>query len=184
MATVDNSAENPQQHRVGKVWDRAAITSRALRILFVIAAVIISANVVAGNPMVLFANATASLVGPWEPESLKGDEIALLRKARTETALSGPEVEALTEQFQTWAAEVDARAHVQLPAQRAKDIRASVAKKTKLAQVSGHNRLGHQARAMVRRTKHARRHVRHGQYVLADDWWFARWSERQFGGLY
>jgi hypothetical protein len=183
MATIDIFAEETQQKGIGKVWDGAATMSRVLKVLFVIAAVIVLANVVLENPVVLFANATATLVGPWAPQSLTGDEIALLRKAKTETALSEPEVEALAKQFQAWASEVDARAKVQLPAQPAKDLRASVVKKTKLAQVHRHNRLEHEARAAVRRTKHGRRHMRHEQYVLADDW-FARWSERHFGRLY
>jgi hypothetical protein len=187
MATIDISAEEPQQQGTGKVWDRAATTSRALKILIVIAAAIVFANVVVGNPVVLFANATASLVGPWAPQSLTGDEIALFRKAtyQAETVPSGPDIEALAKQFQAWAAEVDARAQVKLPGQPAKDLRASVVQKTKSVQVQRHNRPEHKARPAVRRTKHARRQMRREQYALVHDWFApARWRDRHFGWLY
>lgn len=178
MATIDISAEEPQQQGIGKVWDRAATTSRALKVLFVIAAVIVFANVVVGNPVVLFANATASLVGPWAPQSLTSEEIALLRKStyQTEPALSGSEVEALARQFQAWAAEVDARAQVQLPGQPpAKDLGAQV----RAPQTHGHIRPAHTRRGDLRHPKNARRQATRHQYALAYEWLEPiDWSER------
>jgi hypothetical protein len=123
MATIDISPEDLEQQGFGKIWNRAAITSKVLTVLFAIAAAVIFASLVVGNPMVLFANATASVVGQPAPQPLTGDEIALFHKAayQTEHELSRPEVEALTTQFQAWAAEADAKAQVQPPGQAATD---------------------------------------------------------------
>jgi hypothetical protein len=79
---LSDRAEEPEQPGIGKAWDRAVISSRILKtsILVVTAAAIVFA--ILGNPIALFAKATASLVG----QSGTG------------------------QQFQAWAAEQDARA--------------------------------------------------------------------------
>jgi hypothetical protein len=79
---LSDRAEEPEQPGIGKAWDRAAISSRILKtsILVVTAAAIVFA--ILGNPIALFAKATASLVG--QPGT--------------------------GQQFQAWAAEQDARA--------------------------------------------------------------------------
>ena|ERR1700675_4532533 len=71
MATSDLSPllsdhnEEADQADILKAWDRAVIASRILKtgIFFVTAAAIVFAVLSAGNPLALFANATASLVG-------------------------------------------------------------------------------------------------------------------------
>jgi len=76
MATSDLSpllydhTEETDQADILKAWDRAVIASRILKtgILFVTAAAIVFAVLSAGNPLVLFANATASLVGASAPQ--------------------------------------------------------------------------------------------------------------------
>jgi hypothetical protein len=83
---LSDQAEEPEQPGIGKAWDRAVIASRILKtsILVVTAAAIVFAMV--KNPIVLFANATASLVGTSAPQSGTG------------------------QLFQAWAAKQDARA--------------------------------------------------------------------------
>lgn len=188
MVAIDIFPEEPEQQGIGKIWSRVAITSRTLKGLFVIAAAIVFVNFIFGNPMVLFANATAPVVGQLAAPSLTGDEIALFRKAarQAEDELSGAEVQALTTQFQAWAAGVDARAQVQLPGQPATDhLRTTVVTKTKTAQIDRHNRPQHKARSAVRRIKHTRRHKRQKDYVRALDWFApTRWPERHFVWLF
>jgi hypothetical protein len=84
---LSDQAEEPEQPGIGKARDRAVISSRILKtsILVVTAAAIVFA--ILGNPIALFAKATASLVGGIPaPQSGTG------------------------QQFQAWAAEQDARA--------------------------------------------------------------------------
>jgi hypothetical protein len=78
---------------------------------------IVLAVLSAGNPLALFAKATASILG--SSAALTSDEIALFSKTgnRTETEISKPAAEALFKQFQVWAAAEDARARVQQPGQ-------------------------------------------------------------------
>jgi hypothetical protein len=85
---LSDQAEEPEQPGIGKAWDRAVNSSRILKtsILVVTAAAIVFAILSVGNPIVLFANATASLVGTSAPQSGTG------------------------QQFQAWAAKRDARA--------------------------------------------------------------------------
>ena len=84
---LSDQAEEPEQPGIGKAWDRAVIASRILKtsISVVTAAAIVFAILSVGNPIVLFANATASLVGTSAPQSGTG------------------------QQFQAWAAKQDAR---------------------------------------------------------------------------
>jgi hypothetical protein len=149
---LSDQAEEPEQPDIEKAWNRAVIASRILktRILVVAAAAIVFAvlaGLLVGNPIVLLANATASLVGTSAPQSGSAqefqawaakqdaraqtpttvgaqalpptardaptrDEIAAAFKAATQeqTEISHPPAEALFKQFQTWAAEQDARA--------------------------------------------------------------------------
>lgn len=182
MATIDIFPQEPEQQGVGKIWDRAAITSQTLTVLFAIAAATVLANFVVGNPMALFASATASMVGQTAPPALTGDEIALFREAahQAEVKLSKAKVQALTTRFQAWAAEVDAKAQVQLPGQPATDhLRTAIVTTTKSARIHRHNRPQHKARSAVRRTQHARRHKRQKQYARPLDWFAStRGSER------
>jgi hypothetical protein len=71
---LSDHAEEPEPPDTGKVWDRAAVSSRILKtsILFVTAAAIGFAILSVGNPIVLFANATAPLVGISAPQSGTG----------------------------------------------------------------------------------------------------------------
>ena len=175
MAIFYFSAEQPEQRGIG-IWDRATTVSQTLKVLFAIAAAIIIANFVAGNPLVLLANATASVVGQPAPQPLTSDEIALFRKAtyQTEPELSRAEVHALATRFQAWAAEADAREQVQ----PAKDLRTAIVTQPKSAQIN-HRRPQHKARSAVHHTKHAGRHKRQKQYAQALDWFApTNWSVR------
>jgi hypothetical protein len=137
---LSDHAEEPEPPGIGKAWDRAVISSRILKtgILVVTAAAIVFAIVSVGNPIALFANATASLVGIPAPQSGTGqsmpaiqstasaqalppaaavtptrDEIAAAFKTahQSQTEIQPP-AEALFKQFQAWAAEQNARAQV------------------------------------------------------------------------
>jgi len=138
---LSDHAEEPEQPGIGKAWDRAVISSRILKtsILVVTAAAIVFAILSVGNPLVLFADATASLVAtsapqdgtgqsmpiiqstadaqalpPTASEAPTGEEIAAAFKTaiQSETEIREPTAEALLKQFQAWAAEEDAQAQV------------------------------------------------------------------------
>jgi hypothetical protein len=66
---LSDQAGEPEQPGIGKAWDRAVISSRTLKvsILVAMAAAIVFAVLLVGNPFVLFANATVSLVGTSAP---------------------------------------------------------------------------------------------------------------------
>jgi hypothetical protein len=101
--------------------------------LVVTAAVIVFAILSVGNPIVLFANATASLVGTTAPQSGTGQSTQAIQSTASAQALppthdeivdafntahqsqteNQPPAEVLFKQFQAWAAEQDARAQVQ-----------------------------------------------------------------------
>ena len=141
----------------------------------------------AGNPLALFAKATASM--PGTSVALTSDEIALFRKTgnRTETEISKPAAEALFKQFQVWAAAEDAGTRVQQRGQPpGKDPGARGVKHARAEvrppQTQRYIRPAHAARGDVRLPKQARRKVRHPQYALAYDWLAPiGWSERYFG---
>jgi hypothetical protein len=136
---LSDHTEKPGQPGIGKAWGRADISSRILQasILVVTAAAIVFAIRSLGNPLVFFADATASLLATSAPqdgtdqstpiiqstagapalppaasEAPTGDEIAPAVKTadQSQTEIRQPPAEALLNQFQAWAAEEDARA--------------------------------------------------------------------------
>ncbi len=138
-------AEEPDVSGILRAWDRADIASRILKtsILFVTAGAIVFAVLSAGNPLVLFAKARASLIGTSAPQDgtgqvapiiqstadrqvlpptaptardvPKGDEMASPREAadQSQTEIRQQPAEDLLKQLQAWAAEEDARAKVE-----------------------------------------------------------------------
>src|SRR6266702_8084078 len=151
---LSDLTEEPEQAGILKAWDRAVIASRILKIgiLIVTAAAIVFAVLSMGNPSVLFANATAFLVGtsapqdgtgqsiptiqptadaqalpPTASEAPTGEEIAAAFKttSHSETEIREPTAEALLKQFQAWAAEEDSQAQVR-PEQSVQDAQAQV----------------------------------------------------------
>ena len=131
-------AEEPEQPGIRKAWDGAVISSRILKagILVVTAAAIDFAILSVGNPVALFANATASLVDisalqpgtgqstptiqstagaqalpPTARDAPTRDEItaALEPADRSQTEIPQPSAETLLKQFQAWAAEQETR---------------------------------------------------------------------------
>lgn len=135
-------AEEPDVAGILRAWDRAESTSRILKasILFVTAGAIVFAVLSAGNPLVLFAKARASLIGTSAPQDgagqpapiiqstadrqvlpptagdvPKGDEMAFPREAadQSQTEIHQQPAEDLLKQLQAWAAEEDARAKVE-----------------------------------------------------------------------
>jgi hypothetical protein len=146
MATQDSvplvlseHAEDSEQPDIGKAWDMAVISSRILKasILGVMAAAIVFAILSVGNPVALFANATAFLVAtsapqqgtdsstpiiqsaagaqalpPTASEAPTGDETAATFETADQkpTEIRQPPAETLLSQFQAWAANEDARA--------------------------------------------------------------------------
>jgi hypothetical protein len=135
-------AEEPDVAGILRAWDRAESTSRILKasILFVTAGGIVFAVLSAGNPLVLFAKARASLIGTSAPQDdtgqpapiiqstadrqvlpptardvPKGDEMAFPREAadQSQTEIHQQPAEDLLKQLQAWAAEEDARAKVE-----------------------------------------------------------------------
>ena len=170
---LSDHTEEPEQPGTRKAWDRADVSSRILKtsILVVTAVAIVFAILSLGNPLVLIANVTASLVATSAPhdgtgrstpiiqstagaqalppaarEAPTGDEIAAASQSQTENPQ--PPVEALFKQFQAWAAEEDAQAR---PVQPVQDAQPQV--QDDQAQVVN-------AQAEVRPVKNARAHVR------------------------
>ena len=90
---LSDHAEEPEQPGIGKAWDRAAVSSRNLKtsILVVTAAVIVFAILSVGNPIVLFANATASLVGTTAPQSGTGQSTPTIQSTASAQALPPPQ---------------------------------------------------------------------------------------------
>jgi hypothetical protein len=134
-------------------WNTAPISSRILKtsILVAPAAAMMLAILLVGNPLALFANATASLIGTSSPDdgaarsmpiigSTAGAQYYLLapemeRPTRdniaaafntayqSQTETHQPPAEALIKQFQAWAGEEDARSRAE-PVQPAQDAAA------------------------------------------------------------
>jgi hypothetical protein len=150
---LSDQTEEPEQP--GKAWDRAVIAPRILKtgILFVTAAAIVFAVLSEETPSVLFANATAFLVGtsapqdgtgqsmptiqptadaqalpPTASEAPTGEEIAAAFKTASQSATESrqPPAEALLKQFQAWAAEEDAQVRHEQPVQPVQDAQAQV----------------------------------------------------------
>ena len=188
MATNDPSplflsdhTKEPEQPGTRKAWDRADISSRILKtsILVVTAVAIVFTILSRGNPLVLIANVTASLIATSAPqggtgrstpiiqsaagaealppavrEAPTGDEIAATPKtAQSETEIREPPAESLFTQFQAWAAEEEAQAQVR-PEQPVQDARPQV--QDDPAQVVN-------ARARMRREQNARVRMRREQ---------------------
>jgi flagellar biosynthesis GTPase FlhF len=136
---LSDHAEQHDQPGTGK--DRAVMSSRIVKtsILVVTAAAIVFAILAVGNPLVLFANAMASLVAtstpqddtgqsmpsiqstadaqalpPTASEAPTGGEIAVASKTadQGQTEIRQPPADVLLNQFQAWAAEADARPQV------------------------------------------------------------------------
>jgi hypothetical protein len=150
---LSNPIEVPEQAGSLQPWERGVLSSRILKtsILILTAAPIVFAILSAGNPLVLFENATASLFATSAPQdgtgqsmpiiqstadtqplpptaskAPKGDEIAAALKTadHSQTETRQPSPEAPLNQFQAWAAE-DARAQVR-PVQPVQDAQAQV----------------------------------------------------------
>jgi len=148
-------AHEPEQQGIGKVWDRAVISSRVLKasILVAMATGIGIAILSVGNPVALFADVTASLVEtsalepgtdlstptiqstadaqafpPTAKEAPTRDEIAAASESagQSQTENSEPSSESLFREFQAWAAEKDAQAQVG-PVRSVQDAPAQVA---------------------------------------------------------
>lgn len=133
-------ADQPGQQGIGKARDRAVTSSRALKasILIATATAIGIAVLWLGNPVALFADVTASLVGnsgfrpgtdqstpaiqltadtqalpPAAKDAPTRDEIAASDPpGQDQAGKSEPPPEALFRQFQAWAADQDALARV------------------------------------------------------------------------
>jgi hypothetical protein len=143
-------AEEPDVAGLLRAWDRADIAWRILKtsILFITAGAIVFAVLSAGNPLVLFAKARASLIGASAPQDgtgqlapiiqstadrqvlpptardvPKGDEMASPREAadQSQTEIRQQPAEDFLKQLQAWAAEEDARAKVE-PVQSAEPV--------------------------------------------------------------
>jgi hypothetical protein len=145
---LSDHTEELEQPVIGKARHRAAISSRILKtsILVVTAAAIVFAIRLVGNPLVLFTNATASLVGtsasqdgagqstptiqstvdaqalpPTAREAPTGDDIAAASSTADQSQTENPQpVASLFKQYQAWAAEEDARTHVRPVQKRAR----------------------------------------------------------------
>jgi hypothetical protein len=149
---LSNPIEVPEQTGSLQPWERAVTASRILTIgiWFVTAAAIVFAILSAGNPLVLFENAKASLFAtsapqdgtgqsmpiiqstadtqplpPTASEAPKGDEIAAALKTadQSQTDTRPPSAEALLNQSQAWAE--DARVQIR-PVQPVQDPQAQV----------------------------------------------------------
>jgi hypothetical protein len=150
---LSNPIEVPEQAGSLQPWERAVLSSRILKtgILIVTAAAIVFAILLAGNPLVLFENAKATLFAtsapqdgtgqsmpiiqstadtqplpPTASEAPKGDEIAAALKTadQSQTDTRPPSPEAPLNQFQARADE-DARAQVR-PVPPVQDAQAQV----------------------------------------------------------
>jgi hypothetical protein len=174
---LSDHTEELEQPVIGKAWRRAAISSRILKmsILVVIAAAIVFAIRLVGNPLVLFTNTTASLVATSAPQDGTGQSTPIgqsavgvqalppiAREAPTGAEIAAafntayqrqtenpqPPAEAVFKQFQAWAAEEDAQVR---PVPSVQDAQPQV--QDDQARVVN-------ARAEVRPVKNARAHVR------------------------
>jgi hypothetical protein len=81
--------EQPAQPRIGKTWETGLIGSGIAKtsMLFAAAAAIVVAVLLVGNPLALFANATASLVGASVPEDSAAESMPILQSIAAAQAL-------------------------------------------------------------------------------------------------
>lgn len=143
-------AEEPDVAGMLRAWNRAEFTSRIVKasILLVTAGAIVLAVLSAGNPLVLFAKARASLIGtsapldgagqpapitqstadrqilpPTATDVAEGDEMASPREAadQSQTEVHQQPAEDVLKHLQAWAAEEDAREKV-APAQSVEPV--------------------------------------------------------------
>jgi len=193
---LSNPIEVPEQAGSSQPWERAVLSSRILTtsILIVTAAAIVFAILSAGNPLVLFENATASLFATSAPQDGTGQSMPSIQSTPGAEALpptprerpTGDEIaaaiknayqsrttEALFKEFQAWAAEEDARAQVR-PVQPVQDAQAQVAQsaRAQVRSLQKHRHIRH-ARAeknyRAKVLKKARAHVRREQNARAQD---------------
>jgi hypothetical protein len=191
---LSDHTEEPEQPVIGKAWHRAAISSRILKtsILVVTAAAIVFAIRLAGNPLVLFTNAPASLVAtsapqdgagqsmpigqstadiqalpPTASEAPRGDESAAASNTayQSQTENPQPAADGLFKEYQAWAAEEDARTPVR-PVQKqvrpVQNARAEVGPAR-----TARAKVVKNARAQVRREQNVRVQVRPVQNTQA-----------------
>jgi hypothetical protein len=145
---LSDHTEEPEQPVIGKAWH--SISSRILKtsILVVTAAAIVFAVRLTGNPLVLFANAPASLVAtsapqdgaqsmpigqstadvqalpPTASEAPRGDESAAASNTayQSQTENPQPATDGLFKEYQAWAAEEDARTQVRPVQKQARPV--------------------------------------------------------------
>src|ERR1700682_2475142 len=91
---LSRHAEEPEQLGIGKAWDRAVISSRTLKtsILVVTAAAIVFAVLLVGNPLAIFANATASLVATSAPQDGTTQSMPVIQSTADAQAPTASEV--------------------------------------------------------------------------------------------
>jgi len=178
MATNDliplflaDPVEQPEQPDTGKAWDIAVISSLILKtsILLITAASIVFAILSVGNPLVFFANVTASPVAISAPQDRTGQSMPIIQSAagaqalpptaseaptrveiaaafktddQSPTEIGQPPAEDLLNKFQAWAADKNARAQVR-PVQPVQDAQAQPAQDVRAQVVQN-------ARAQVR----------------------------------
>jgi hypothetical protein len=193
---LSDYAEEPEQPDI-EAWDRAVISSRILKasILVVTVAAIGFAILWLGNPLMLFANATASLVATSAPQdgtdqstttiqSTAGtqglpptardtptrDEIAAAFRTagQTQTEIPQAPTEPLLNQFQAWAAEEDVPAQ-ERPIQPAQDAQAQPVEDTQAQPVEDARTQIRpvQKHRQVRRVQNARAEIRAEQNLRA-----------------
>jgi hypothetical protein len=191
-------AEEPEQRRIGKAWDRAVISSRILNtsILVVTAAAIVFAILSMGNPLVLFANGTASLIATSAPHDGTGQSMPIMQSTtgalalpptaseaptryeiasafktaeQVQAEIRRPPVEALLNQFQAWAAEEDAQAQDR-PIQPLQDVQARPVQDTQAHVVQKQRQVRpvqNARRAEARPVQNGRAKVRREQHARA-----------------
>ena len=188
-------ADGPEQQGTGKAWDRAVISSRVLSasILVATATAISIAILWSGNPVIFFADTTASMVDksalqpatdqstptiqstadaqalpPTAENAPTGDEIAAASEPadQIQAEKSEPPSEALLTKLPTWAAEKGAQAQVG-PVQSVQVAPAQVAENARAAlqPMQRHRdvRPVHNARAEMRPVQNPRKKVRSQQ---------------------
>ena len=192
-----SDAEEPEQPGIWRAWDTAIISSQILKtsILGVAAAAIVFALLLAGNPLLLFANAPAFLADLSAPkpgsdastptiqptagtlalpatasEAPTGDETAAAFRTAylNQAEIRQPAAESLLNQFQAWAAEEDARAPAAAaqPLQDAQPQAVQDAEPQPVADAEPQVRHVRKHR-QVRRVQNARAEIRAEQNLLA-----------------
>ena len=188
---LSDHTEEPEQPGTSKAWGTRKAWSRILKtsILVVTAAAIVSAILSLGNPLVLIANVTASLVATSAPQDGTGRSTPIVQStagaqalpptasqaptvgetaaafnsaSQSQTENPQPPAEASFKQFQAWAAEEDAQAQVQ-PVQPVQAAQPQLQDE----QVQHDQAPVVNARADVRPVKNARAHVRFVHHARA-----------------